>query len=355
MRKVLVTGFPGFLAGLLVRELAPRADSLVLLVEERFLETARQKALQIAGVFGLPAERFDLVVGDITRPGLGLAAGAQAELAAEVDTVFHLAAIYDLAVPEAAARRVNVTGTANVGRFLAGLERLERYNYISTFAVAGRRTGVVRENELEHDAGFHNHYESTKYEAEVLVRRDAARGVPTTILRPGVVVGSSKDGRTTKYDGPYMVLKMMRDLPGPLGRLNLGSTDVPFQMVPADFVIGAMARLGTMPEAVGKTFHLTDPDPRTTAEIFELFSHAMFGRGCLAGVPSPLTRLVTASGATQLLGVQKEAGPYFFHRCRYDCVNTLDALDGTGVHCPPLESYADRLVRYFVENPVPRG
>ncbi len=355
MRKVLITGFPGFLAGLLVRELATRADSLVLLVEERFLETARAKARHIAAIYGAPASRFDLRVGDITRPDLGLEADAADELVGEVDTVFHLAAIYDLAVPEGLAQRVNVTGTGNVNRFVTRLERLERYNYVSTFAVAGRRTGVVRESELAHDAGFHNHYESTKYEAEVLVRRLADQGVPTTILRPGVVVGSSRDGRTVKYDGPYMVLRMMRELPGPLGRLNLGSSDVPFQMVPVDFVVEAFAALAEHPDAVGKTFHLTDPDPRTTAEIFEIFSREMFGKGCLARVPSFATRLVTATGATELLGVQKEAGPYFFHRCRYDCVNTLDTLDGTGIACPPLERYVARLVRYFVENPEPRG
>ena len=35
-RRVLITGFPGFISRLLVRRLAPGAESVVLLVEERF-------------------------------------------------------------------------------------------------------------------------------------------------------------------------------------------------------------------------------------------------------------------------------------------------------------------------------
>ena len=47
------------------------------------------------------------------------------------------------------------------------LKKLRRYNYISTCYVAGKRTGEIFETELEHDAGFRNYYEETKYLAEV--------------------------------------------------------------------------------------------------------------------------------------------------------------------------------------------
>lgn len=351
MHNLFVTGFPGFLAGRLVERLAPAAGEITLLVEERFAAKAQGEAARIAARLALPPGRFRPVVGDITRPGLGLARTETERLRAEADTAFHFAAIYDLAVPAEVAERVNVQGTENVNAFLAGWERLERYNYVSTFAVAGKRAGIVREAELEHDAGFHNHYEETKYRAEVAVRRAMAEeGLPASVFRPAVVVGSSQDGSTAKFDGPYMLLEVMRRLPWPLTRFNVGSPEVRFQMVPVDFIVDAVTTIASRPDAAGKTFHLTDPDPYTTAEIFDLFSRAMFGAGSWLRLPGPAVRAVTASGLAEPLGLQRQAAPYFLHQARFDCVNTLDALDGSGVACPRLEEYVDRLVAYFLEH-----
>ncbi len=354
MRTIFVTGFPGFITRMLVEQLCRRAESVVLLVEERFLGKARDETRHIAGIFGVPLGRFEVVAGDITRDDLGLEPAARDRLQAEVDTVFHLAAVYDLAVPPELAERINVRGTHNVNRFVAGIRRLDRYNYVSTYAVAGNRTGLVREDELEHGAGFGNHYESTKYHAEVAVRALMEQGgVPASIYRPAVVVGHSRTGRTVKYDGPYMLLQVMKRLPWPLSRLNFGAHDITFQMVPVDFIVDAMVAIAGRPGAAFKTFHLTDPRPHTTAEIHDLFCRAMFGRPTIARLPALATKLVTGSGVTALLGLQRQANAYFFHRHRFDCVNTLDALDGTGVHCPPLESYVDVMVRHFLDHPVP--
>ena len=83
---------------------------------------------------------------------------------------------------------------------------LERLAYISTAYVAGDRHGVVYEHELALGQGFKNHYESTKFQAEVWVRERMHR-VPTTILRPAIVVGDSQTGETEKFDGPYYLLR----------------------------------------------------------------------------------------------------------------------------------------------------
>lgn len=352
MRHAFITGFPGFLAGQLAEALILRTESLTLLAEARFAERARAEAERIAAAAGGSPERLRVVTGDITAgEGLGLEVEAARRLRRECDTVFHLAAIYDLSVGAELAEKVNVTGTANVNAFVRSLSGLERYNYVSTFAVSGRRTGIIRESELEHDAGFFNHYEATKYRAEVAVQRlIREEGLPVSVLRPAVVVGRSDDGRTAKFDGPYMVLKVLQRLPWPLNRFNFGAPDLYFQMVPVDFVVAAMVEIASNPEAAGKTFHLTDPAPTTTEEILGLFGKALNGTPAIARLPKPAVRLATASGIFAPLGLQKEASPYFFHRARWDCVNTLDVLDGTGIEVPPPASYMDVLVRYFLEH-----
>ena len=114
---------------------------------------------------------------------------------------------------------MNVEGTGNVLELCEGCSELERLNYVSTAYVAGERTGVVYEHELALGQGFKNHYESTKFQAEVWVR-EALDRVPTTIYRPAIVVGDSKTGETQKFDGPYYMLRtisvsMERGMPIP--------------------------------------------------------------------------------------------------------------------------------------------
>src|SRR5215212_4889436 len=128
--SALVTGFPGFIGRRLVRRLrqGDGARPVVALVEPRMADRARE--LAIDGV--------EVVEGDISRRRLGLDDATWERLTAEVTHVFHLAAIYDLAVPVELAQRVNVDGTGNVLEFCVAAERLERLAYVSTAYVAGR-------------------------------------------------------------------------------------------------------------------------------------------------------------------------------------------------------------------------
>src|SRR5919204_4547404 len=200
----LVTGFPGFIGRRLVAALLAEPEARVTaLVEPRMVDAARAAAAQVDG-----AERVEILPGDIAERGLGLADLDRERLEAEMTAAFHLAAIYDLSVPLELAQRVNVDGTGNVLELCSRAERLERLNYVSTAYVAGMRHGVVYEHELALGQGFKNHYESTKFQAELWVREAMAR-VPTTIYRPAIVVGDSSTGETQKFDGPYFLLRVV--------------------------------------------------------------------------------------------------------------------------------------------------
>ena len=114
----------------------------------------------------------------LRRKNLGISEYDLAVLKDETTDVYHLAAIYDLAVEKNPAYRVNVEGTRNVNELVKDLPNLRRYNYVSTCYVAGKRVGEILETELEHDAGFRNFYEETKYLAEMEVealKRDVPR------------------------------------------------------------------------------------------------------------------------------------------------------------------------------------
>src|SRR5437762_223497 len=158
-----VTGFPGFLASRLVRQLAHEDAHFILMTQPAFKTMAQETVADIARESGFNEANFRIVEGDIAEPSLGLSA-AELDLAQqETTTIFHLAAIYDLAVDCGIASHINVEGTFNVNQFAQTVKQLRRYNYISTCYVAGKREGVILETELHHDQGFRNHYEETKY------------------------------------------------------------------------------------------------------------------------------------------------------------------------------------------------
>ena len=174
--------------------------------------------------------RCELLTGDISRTLLGLEPERYAELARTLAQVWHLAAIYDLAVPPDLAHRVNVVGTTNVLDLCEQCTGLQFMGYVSTCYVSGRRRGVILESELDCGQTFKNHYESTKFWAELEVQRRTK--VPSIIFRPGIVVGDSRTGITDKYDGPYFVLRLLQHLPAFLPVPNVGRGDAVVNIIP---------------------------------------------------------------------------------------------------------------------------
>jgi thioester reductase-like protein len=272
-QTALLTGFPGFIGKRLVAKLLKDDPQLqiIVLVEPRMVAQATTAARTLG-------ENVVVESGDITEPCLGLPMARYRQLTKTVSRVFHLAAIYDLAVPEAVAEAVNVTGTRHVLDFCRACGSLERHHYVSTAYVAGTRKGRVLESELAEGQSFKNHYESTKHRAEVLVR-ETMPTIRTTIYRPGIVVGDSRTGATQKFDGPYYLLRFV----ALLSRLHLplpqiASQEATFNAVPVDFIVDAIAA-GVRDELfVGETLHLVDPSPVPAGELLRLLARAYAGK-----------------------------------------------------------------------------
>jgi len=347
MEHALVTGFPGFIGRRLVRSLLAQSGSprVTALVEARMEATARELAAE-------RGDRLDVVPGDIAEPHLGLAESEWERLTGSVDTVFHLAAIYDLAVPLELAQRVNVEGTGNVLDFCAAANGLRRHVYVSTAYVAGRRRGVVYEHELAFGQDFKNHYESTKFQAEAWVH-ERRHEVPTTILRPAIVVGDSRSGETEKFDGPYYILRSIAQADR-AGRapLQFGRADAPFNVVPVDYVVAAMVAAATDEAMAGETLHLVDGDPLTAHDLVDVLSREYCGRETQGRIPPWM--VANALRLTQVRRLfsdtPRESIAYLNHPVRFDTRRAVALLAPHGLRPPGLRDYVEPMVRYFREH-----
>lgn len=347
---LFVTGFPGFIAGRLIERLAREGHNFLLLVQPELAPKAQTDLARIAADAKVPAERFRIVEGDIRDENLALSPWDRELVREEASIVFHLAAIYDLAVKQDVAFVVNIDGTHNVNRFVQSLRHLRRYHYVSTCYVAGKRTGVIYEDELKHDAGFRNYYEQSKHLAELEVEA-LKQEFPVTIHRPAVVCGDSKTGETAKFDGVYYLINYLLRMPRAISLFNIGNESVSLNLVPVDFVVDAMAALSKDDNSIGKTVQLADPAPLSTHELFDKIANTIHGRGSRMGFPTRIVELFLRSPfSPPITRLPHHAVPYFFIKQTYDTAVSSELLAKHDVQCPPFNSYVRNIIDYAARN-----
>ncbi len=350
----LVTGFPAFTAKRMIAKLlAAEPDTkLFVLAQARFADEAAAFLAERGG-------KAEVLVGDVCDMDLGLSSAEYRALSKQLTWIHHLAGIYFMGVDDETARRVNVAGTRTVLDLARDCSRLERVVHWSTAVVSGDRKGTFYEEDLEVGQKFHNAYERTKYEAERLVR-NALRSLPITIMRPGIVVGDSKTGEIGSLDGPYYLMVLIATNASGLRLPLLGRGDSPLHLVPIDYVIDAAWHIGRQEHSAGKTFHLIDPHPLTARKVFDGVAEHAHTEKPRGSIPGALARAVLKTPGLARLG----RGPLAFvdlldHAVHYDQTNTLNALSGSRLTCPPLADYLGALVKYVLEvskqgEPAPR-
>jgi thioester reductase-like protein len=327
MGAVLLTGATGFVGKEILHRFLDRGRRVFALVRARDDDAAAGRLPRHA--------RLTPVAGDIEQPRLGLPEPKAARLAEEVTTVLHCAASvsFDLSLED--SRRVNVDGTREVLELAERLPRLDRLSYISTAYVAGEPRRLFREHELDVGQRFRNAYERSKFEAEQMVR-ERAGGLPLQVLRPSIVVGDSRTGRTSSFNVLYGPLKAIARGAVPAIPARRSS---PVDIVPVDYVADRAVDLAE--DGADGTFHLVAGRNATTVgRLLELAS-AHLGRKPPAVLPpTAYHRLLHPWLRRKYSGLRRMEVyfPYFSMRVRFD-----DRRLGPA---PPVEDYFHRLVEF---------
>ena len=269
-----VTGATGFIGRFLVERLLAREGDCYVLVREESTEKL-QTLITERWIPAIPtaAERIKPVIGDLTKPRLGLSKETVADLKDKVDHFFHLAAVYDMTAGEDRDRITNVEGTRHAVELANALE-VGCFHHASSIAVAGTYKGLFREDMFDEGQKLDHPYHLTKFEAEKIARTQTS--VPWRIYRPSIVVGNSQTGEMDKIDGPYYfftAIKMARHyLPGwfPLIGPEFGYTNI----VPVDYVAAAMDHIAHQPDLDGLCFQLCNPRSQRSGDVINAFAEA---------------------------------------------------------------------------------
>lgn len=290
----LLTGATGFVGSAIALELLARTDAEVVGIVRASGGTDPTTRLRatlhpLVEAYTLPTTlhaeidtRVRAVAGDVWEPGCGVAA----DPALNGAEFWHCAASLQYQDRhQEQILRTNVDGS----RHAVGLARqlgARRLNAVSTAYVAGSRTGLIPP-EVGDAARVNNHYERSKILAEEAA---ASSGLPTRIMRPGIVIGHSETRHALNYNGLYGFIRGLwkfrhaldRAQPGLSERTRVHLRADPegdLGLVPVDHVAQEAVALSLRDAAPG-IYHLTNPTPPTTGRTVEICFRSV-------GLPAP--------------------------------------------------------------------
>jgi len=350
---LLLTGATGFVGMELLERYLERTDRRIItpvratddqMAAERIRVTLRD-------LFGIRASsyerRVEAVAADLQKPDLGLPPLQRERIAARVDQIIHAAASVSFALPLEEARAINLEGTRRVLE-LAELAHarggLERYAHISTAYVAGTHAGRFCETDHDVAQGFRNSYEQSKFEAEQLVL--ARNDLPTTILRPSIVVGDRRSGWTAAFNVLYWPLRAFaRGLYPAVPAIPSSPVDA----VSIDYVADAIYELCRSDAGIGQIYHLTaGAQASNVGELVEIASRYFERPPPQVLPPHEFAEFAKGISGVQLsaLGQSAEYFPYFAVDTEFDNAQARARLAPAGISPWPLASYLDRLLDF---------
>ncbi|MER5350217.1 thioester reductase domain-containing protein [Kitasatospora sp. NPDC002551] len=349
-QDVLLTGATGFVGAFLLAELLERGRGAVhCLVRAENEKHAVRRVLANLTTYGIDigdaGTRIVPVVGDLSEPRFGLGEEGFTALHAKIGGIFHCGATVKWTYPYSGLEAANVDGTREVLR-LATAGAARPVHFISTVGVFSSKEfeadSVPESQDLLTSGPLVVGYAQSKWVAEHMVRTAHARGVPVTIHRINSGPHSTS-GAFNRLDHLSMVIKGCAE-----AGIAPDHVEMPLQPAPIDYVARAVVELAGRPELSGRTFHLVNDTKLTWIEFFDLVEE--FGY--------PMERMTFARWKEKVTG--REAGTMAllglvpFLNDAVDDVrlpksaaeDTLAALEGTGIACPPLDA---ALVRTYLE------
>jgi thioester reductase-like protein/predicted lipid carrier protein YhbT len=351
-RAILLTGATGLLGRHLLKDLLLSGRRVAVLVRDSRQADAAERVRQVVAFWSnllkRPLPTPLVVTGNLNVTGLGLGPTERQWLSYNCGAILHAAASLSYREnPDGEPLKTNVEGTQRLIQLSQALG-ISEWHHVSTAFVCGTRSDLIGEGELDTPA-FHNAYERSKSEAEQFLHD--SRGLLATIYRPAVIVGDRATGYTSTYTGVYRFLELAALL------AESGDGHVPvrlpmtgeerFNLVPVDWVSGAIVRMLERQRWHGRTFHLASTLPVTARRLVEVASEELGFEGIQFAGPGDLDKRSPLE--ERVMYALAEYWPYLNGNPRFDRSNTIEALPD---FLPPVVDRAvlQRLIRFAVRD-----
>ncbi len=366
-RSIFLTGATGFLGAFLLWELLQQTSADVYcLVRADSEAEARDRLRRSLMGYQIGNDRFDArirpVAGDLALPLLGLSPKTFELLTEKIDIVHHNGALVNFTHPYASLRAPNVLGTLEVLK-LACQAKVKPVHFISTLgvfsgAVYGGKGLIPEAMQPEQGETLPIGYTRSKWMSERLVALARDRGLPVCIHRPGQVAGHSRTGACQTNDFFWKLIKAC---------IRIGKfyfIDGKLKLIPVDYLCQAIIYLSRQATLLQKNFHYFNPHPLPAIQFIQWLNDYGYWIEQVPFVQWRSTLLDVAALSPE--SNEASIAPLFWNssigtsgfNMQFDCQNTLTALAGSSIVCPPitpalLETYFSYFVRTgFLHAPV---
>ena len=329
---IFLTGATGFVGAFVLKELLERGLKVTALVRNGGRERIEANAKRY---LELPDGDLTVVTGDLAElPGI------------DADAIVHVGAAVNFAHPYERLKAANVEAVQELLRTGIPLHHVSTYG-IWGMPVDGRDI-IAEDDDITTAGRLVTGYVQSKWAAEKLVLEAAQRGLPTNLYRLGRVLGDATTGAALTTHFTLRVVK---------GAIQLGAVpdlDLDVEMTPVDYVAKALTQIAASKPADGSIYHLINRHHMPFATLVDHLRE----RGWALDTLSPedwYARLEERLGhepnelhsvmdTVRALVVGGERAITYDDRC------AREALEGTGIACPPLDehllgTYLDHLIR----------
>jgi nucleoside-diphosphate-sugar epimerase len=283
----------------------------------------------------------------LSAPELNLDGLFQTASSASEATLFHLAGDTRFRPSNPGIqRRVNVQAPVKLVSALQG--RIVRVIHVSTAYVAGKRTQLIRESELDCGQDFWNSYEKSKFDAELaLTALCQEQAIPLVIVRPSIIINDRESGRASTFTHLNAMVEVVSRIQEDYGiadgqvvsktiRLLADARASP-NLAAVDSIVPPLLQIAESAAAPGKVFHLCHPRPQPNPEVMSLICEAFQVKDRLAlefvaDIPKPMSHT-----EEMIFRSLKVYAPYLNSRCEFDVSNSRSIVPDYDSFFTPLD------------------
>lgn len=353
-KTIFMTGLTGLIGRWTAARLTAEGHTVIALMRQS-AERGDSIRHWIA-THGGDTNRLTLVEGDLEIPGLGLSASDHAQLAS-LTHIYHFGALMDWSQDRQRMHRINVAATAELIDLARATPTLENFVHISGYLITAdafwRAQGFERDRVVAHArtakkffrhlSGYASPYEASKIEADILIRRARAQGLPVTIVNPATVLGHAETGEAHQLFGIEGLIRGLSN--GSLAAVP-GKPDDWLPFVSIDYLAAFLARAPLKTSSIGEDFTLLHQGTPRLMATLAIIAEELKKKPPRRHVPLWLLRPLLKAGLDRLTGTPVDALG-FINAFRFDTSTAERAAVEIGLPPSDIEQALRLSVRHF--------